>query len=313
MLKALVTRNLCAAFLNEIHTVQSKVLNNEFDKNQMNLNQSILVGYEAALLHTYLGDPKLQRMGVLSDILSTEALILIGKILADNKLEFNIAIQKLDTAIALSPNSAFAYYVRAYLYGRIGETEKRCKDLIKTIDLSPNFAYPHYELSGLYYDVKKYDSAVLVLRTTLSFMPKPIQSLRRLAELYLDINQQDSFQYYNQKCIEFYPEAMTSRDLKSLGDAFADFKDYKKAIELYDKLNTIYEGKDGGIIYNLSCWYSLLKDKKNAIKYLDAALTNGVGFTNFGLINKDTDLNNIRNEPEYKAIMKKYFPKDYKE
>jgi hypothetical protein len=54
-------------------------------------------------------------------------------------------------------------------------------------------------------------------------------------------------------------------------------------------------------LYNLACAYSLKKQKKKALKYLRMAVDEG--FTNRNHMEKDKDLDYIRNEKAFKQIM----------
>ncbi|WP_276500752.1 TPR end-of-group domain-containing protein [Terrimonas pollutisoli] len=53
--------------------------------------------------------------------------------------------------------------------------------------------------------------------------------------------------------------------------------------------------------YNLSCTYSLLKNKQMALTCLDKAVK--AGYANYSHIIKDSDLDNIRNEKTFKTII----------
>lgn len=70
---------------------------------------------------------------------------------------------------------------------------------------------------------------------------------------------------------------------------------YKKSLEI-EKNNETY--------YNISCCYSLLKNKKEALYYLEQALANG--YKDFAHIKEDKDLDFIRNTTDFAALLKKY-------
>ena len=78
-------------------------------------------------------------------------------------------------------------------------------------------------------------------------------------------------------------------------------KDYEKAAFVFDRACKIAP-QDASAAYNAACAYSLLGKKPEALRLLKAAVT--AGFNDADHIAKDTDLDNIRNEPEYQAIVK---------
>lgn len=90
------------------------------------------------------------------------------------------------------------------------------------------------------------------------------------------------------------------------GGKYMHKKDYKKAILFYEicaKTSEVYRFSFLNF-YNLACAYSLNKQKKKALKNLKMAVENG--FKNRTHIEKDTDLNNIRNEKAFKEIMQQF-------
>jgi tetratricopeptide (TPR) repeat protein len=67
--------------------------------------------------------------------------------------------------------------------------------------------------------------------------------------------------------------------------------------------------------YGLAKTYSLENDNKNAFLNLEKSFKNGVitGLNDYNSVVADADLSNIRSASEFKPLMKKYFPKEYKE
>ena len=61
---------------------------------------------------------------------------------------------------------------------------------------------------------------------------------------------------------------------------------------------------NGGSNYDAACMYSLMGNKKKALEYLKKSFEDG--FYKFNHINRDKDLDNIRNEQEFKDLVEKY-------
>jgi len=87
-------------------------------------------------------------------------------------------------------------------------------------------------------------------------------------------------------------------------------KNYVEAQKIFKKAISIDSSQFRAYI-GLSKTYALTGDIKNSIVYLEIGL--GQGWDNFPGINQDLGFDNIRFTPEYKALMKKYFPLEYKE
>jgi Flp pilus assembly protein TadD len=59
---------------------------------------------------------------------------------------------------------------------------------------------------------------------------------------------------------------------------------------------------DPNMLYNASCFYALLKESRLSIGALKEALA--AGYQHFEWIQRDSDLDSIRQEPEYIELMK---------
>jgi|GEM_PF-2157151 len=82
-------------------------------------------------------------------------------------------------------------------------------------------------------------------------------------------------------------------------------KEYDKAVEQYDLV--LQSIKDAGQLYNAACTYSLAGKLKKALSILNQAVE--AGWDAYDHMNRDPDLDNIRDEPEFKALMGNLFKK----
>jgi len=85
--------------------------------------------------------------------------------------------------------------------------------------------------------------------------------------------------------------------------------DYDKALENYNQLLKSFP-EDAGSLYNVTCIYSLKGSKQAACECLGKAVQ--YGYNDWKHMDKDTDLDNIRNENEYKKLrgeLESRFPK----
>ena len=78
------------------------------------------------------------------------------------------------------------------------------------------------------------------------------------------------------------------------GQNAASIPDYEKAAALDDSMKPI-------AYYNIACACSRLQKTDKAIHYFEKALV--AGFNDFKLIRKDPDLDNIRKDPKFKALL----------
>ncbi|MBK7872365.1 MAG: tetratricopeptide repeat protein [Saprospiraceae bacterium] len=89
--------------------------------------------------------------------------------------------------------------------------------------------------------------------------------------------------------------------------ALGDLNGVEQTLENVLKTNP----NDAVAQYNIACIFSLTGQTKKALDGLEQALKKG--YSSYGWILVDEDLDNIRNLPQFKALMKQYFPEQVKE
>ena len=114
-------------------------------------------------------------------------------------------------------------------------------------------------------------------------------------------NTNDSFAKYSAKQDSMMVDAYTKRDASLYGDLLNQF------VYRYNELNEPdkkqFKQYLFGAYYNFACTFSLLHDSKNALRYLGKSID--AGFYNYSHIMKDTDLDFIRDEKEFKLLTNK--------
>ena len=88
-----------------------------------------------------------------------------------------------------------------------------------------------------------------------------------------------------------------------LGDAYTRKSLHEKALEVDKRLSALLP-KDPTVHYNLACDYALLKKPKLALDTLEKAIR--LGFRNFKHIEKDPDLDSIKQDKRYQELLLKF-------
>jgi tetratricopeptide (TPR) repeat protein len=139
-------------------------------------------------------------------------------------------------------------------------------------------------------------------------MPLFSRAAYRLAYYYKNAMMVDKGRvpYWEQKAKEWHEknpvEYFTVADWMNKGYEAYRNKKYDDAVDAYRKAIAL----DSGFIdayYNLACIYSLRGDQSAACDWLAEAIDKG--YKNWGNIERDRDLNNIRNSECYKRIREK--------
>lgn len=100
-----------------------------------------------------------------------------------------------------------------------------------------------------------------------------------------------------------------SEALIALGDAYTKKGLYGKGLAVDKKLAAL-RPDDPAVHYNLACDYSLLKMQDESLRELEVALR--TGYRDFGFMEKDPDLQFIRQENRYAVLVEKYREKKAK-
>lgn len=94
-----------------------------------------------------------------------------------------------------------------------------------------------------------------------------------------------------------------------LGDAYTKRGLYEKGLEVDLRLSRL-RPKDATVFYNLACSYSLLNQIEPGLKALEKALS--FGYNEFKFLMSDPDLENLRNETQFRKLMEQYRKRRHK-
>ena len=102
-----------------------------------------------------------------------------------------------------------------------------------------------------------------------------------------------------QRVVEANP--VNARFWNSFGDAAYGNKDYRKAIQAYEKALELGAGFPSNAAYNIACCYALLGEKEQAFKWLQKAFD--MGFRNLAHSQQDSDLVSLHDDPRFNKIV----------
>ncbi len=175
-------------------------------------------------------------------------------------------------ALELAPDNFNAYWI----LGRICHSMDRDQEAIelydKVIELNPDFYAAYNDQSISYERLGNTEQFNKVVKTSLEVYPRYLSQHPDDARAHI---------YYAQ-------------NLAKLGNIDAAREAGKKAYEL--------SPNDAVMLYNLACLFSRLEEKESAVDYLKEACN--AGYQNFEWIKRDSDFDNIRNEPGYIELIK---------
>ena len=151
------------------------------------------------------------------------------------------AITDLDNAISKNSRSDYAYFLRAYCKGELGDSRGSVNDLTKAIAINPNEAEFYYNRGVIYMISKNLHSALADFTKAISLESKHTSAYLNRGTIYHDLSMYNKAIADYNKIISIgkgnIAAAYFNRgNAKSMLEDFSGaMKDYDKAIELDDK------------------------------------------------------------------------------
>ena len=189
-----------------------------------------------------------------------------------NKQQYDDAITASQKAIELDPNNFLGYWILGRIYLNRDRDKEAVELFQKVTMLNPDFYSAYSDLQIVYSRLGETEKAKEIIQTSL-----------KVYERYLSQRPDDARGHM------FY-----AIDLVQTGEKEEAKIQAAKALEL--------SPNDPLMLYNASCFYSQMGEKKLAIEALKNSFA--VGYANYDWLKRDSDLDPIRNEPDYIELMK---------
>ncbi|MGA8264845.1 MAG: protein kinase [Ignavibacteriaceae bacterium] len=189
-----------------------------------------------------------------------------------NKEEFEEGIEAAQKAIELDTNNFLGYWILGRIYVAIDKAKDAIEPLNKVIEINPDFYTVYGDLQIAYGQLDEKEKYNEILKEGLLVYAK-----------YLSKHPDDArgHMYY-------------AVDLVQVGEKEKAKSEAAKALEL--------SPGDPLMFYNAACFYSQMNEKKLGLESLKKAIDSGFG--EFEWLRRDSDLDNLRSEPEFAELIK---------
>lgn len=233
--------------------------------------------------------------------------------------DFEKSIYNFKEAIKLEPDYERAYYFLGYSYININDYVEAIYNVRKAIEINPenekyyNILANYLGIQGQsYYKSKQYDQALDTYKKIISInsnysgkISYNIISNYDIGKIYyLCLEKLEESKPYFNKVIELDKanSLITIFSIYFLGKKEEALR--RMNLKLIEAKNTNNAQTIAGVYYNYACLFSIGKNSESALEYLELALQNG--YSNFGHINHNSDIDNIRNDAKFKTLIEKY-------
>jgi clan AA aspartic protease (TIGR02281 family) len=181
---------------------------------------------------------------------------------------YSAAIKDFDKAIEMDPEEPWYYYRRGWVKDEfLKDPEGGLADYTSAIEINRNYAYTYLHRGRLY--AKHFNDT---LSANADF--------RKVVELDTILGSNGEARHY----------------------AYFELGQFNQAKAWMNK--TLRKFPEEGNYYDAACLYSLMKLPTQSIAYLDTAFVKG--YRDFEHLAKDDDLDNVRNNPEFKALITRW-------
>lgn len=208
------------------------------------------------------------------------------------------ALEYVDKAIEMNPDDISYVNAKADLYWFFDDLNSAISEVSKCIEAKPE-EYFYYHRRGWFKEHNNDEDGALEDYTNAIILnPEEAYSYMTRGRLYLKRGEQELAEADFTKC--------TQLDTIPSGNSCAEFAWFylgknDKAIEYMDKL---LAADSTGNYYDAACLYSIMGEKDKALDYLEQSFA--TGFKNFHHLDKDYDMDNIRDTERYKALLAQY-------
>ena len=218
----------------------------------------------------------------------------------------DLAIETSLKAISMDASLSEAYASLAQAYLHKESMEKALESGQKAIELDPNNFIGYWILGRIRYSTKKDNEAIELFEKVIKLNPEFYTAYSDIRMCYERLGNKDKLNETIQRSLKFYPEYLTRHPDDARAHVFyamdlAVAKQFDKAKIEADKAIKL-NPTDLLMIYNVACFYSVMNEKQMAIETIRKAIA--AGYKAYDWMERDVDLDNIRNEPAFIELLK---------
>jgi serine/threonine protein kinase/tetratricopeptide (TPR) repeat protein len=210
-------------------------------------------------------------------------------------------------ALDLGPDIAEAHAARALALSLSKQYDEAQREFETAIRLNPKLYEAHYFYARASFQQGKHEEAVRQFEEASRVRPDEYQAALLLQLPYHALGRHDDAKaalrrglVVAEKHLELDPD--DARALYLGAGALSQLGERKRSVEWAARALAV-DPEDSGVLYNVACAYALAGETHAALDCLEKAIHNGFGHREW--IEHDSDLNSLRQDPRFEALLKK--------
>ncbi len=223
-----------------------------------------------------------------------------------NPMWLDKAIEAALKALVYDPTLSEAYASLALAYFNKKSIDEALTAGHRAIELDPNNHIAYWMIGRIYHSTDRDHEAVDYYKKVIALAPDFYSAYGDLQNAYERMGDMENYRDVLRKAIAMYPHYLSKHPEDARGHMFfaialgqaERFDDAKREAAKALELNPT----DPLMYYNAACFYSRIHEKTLAVEALKNAVSSG--YENFDWAKRDSDLDNIREEPGYLELMK---------
>ncbi|RRD00253.1 tetratricopeptide repeat protein [Prevotella sp. OH937_COT-195] len=254
--------------------------------------------YIAGLLNKFNGKPQ-DAIPFFKKIIEFDENENIYYLMADTYSELGMyekATESIGRALEEDSTNNNYHWEKAVIAHRMGDMKGSIAAATKMVKNAENEYFPYKARGMVMMWAELYDEAIDDFNTAVSIEPNQIHTYLLRGYCHTKQNNHEAARDDYEKVIETDTVAKTATEAMF---AYAMLGDRDKAVEMCDSV--LANENTQGALYNAACLYSRLNAPATACRYLQKVFDKGI--FELAHIEKDFDMENIRNNEEFERIM----------
>ena len=210
-------------------------------------------------------------------------------------------------AVELDPDLAEAHASRGFALGQRRLYDEAAAEFRRAMELNPRLFEAYYYYGTVAFAAGRLETAAEMFERASEVAPDEIRALQLLPQVYTRLGRTAIATAANRRRVEAVERRLEfdPDDVPVLLDgasALAALGERQRSLEWASRVLD-KAGDDALVLYNLACLYSLADEVTSALDALEKSYAAGLADSEW--MRQDSDLDNIRNHPRYKELVKR--------